>query len=322
MDLRAETREFLTSRRGRITPERAGLAAYGGNRRVPGLRREEVAMLAGVSVDYYTRLERGNLSGASEEVLEALAEALQLDEAERGHLFDLARAANASGAARSRARSAPAPRLRPVVQRILDSLEHAPAFVRNGRLDVLGANLLGRALYSPLYDSPERIAKRPVNTARFQFLDPVAARAFWGEQTDRLAHDAVAILRAEAGHDPYDRNLTDLVGELSTRSEDFRRLWASHDVRFHRSGTKVFHHPVVGQLELDYEALVLPADPGLQLNVYTAAPGSASGDGLKLLASWAATTLLESGDTAPGDAAPGGDEVGAGRDLRRERGAR
>lgn len=292
MDLKAETREFLATRRARITPDKAGLPAYGGNRRVPGLRREEVAMLAGVSVDYYTRLERGNLSGVSEEVLEALAEALQLDEAERGHLFDLARAANASGAARSRARRTPAPTLRPAVQRILDAFEGAPAFVRNGRLDVLGANQLGRALYSPLYDSPEHIAGKPVNTARFQFLDPAAAQQFWGDKAARMAHDAVAILRAEAGRNPYDKSLTELVGELSTRSNDFRRLWASHDVRYHRTGTKIFHHPVVGTLELDYEALVLPADPGLQLNVYTAVPDSPSHDGLRLLASWAATTAI------------------------------
>ncbi|MBH0122512.1 helix-turn-helix domain-containing protein [Rhodococcus sp. CX] len=293
MDVKAETREFLATRRARITPDKAGLPAYGGNRRVPGLRREEVAMLAGVSVDYYTRLERGNLSGVSEEVLEALAEALQLDEAERSHLFDLARAANASGVARSRARRTPAPTLRPAVQRILDALDGAPAFVRNGRLDVLGANQLGRALYSPLYDSTEHVAGKPVNTARFQFLDPAAARAFWGDKADRMAHDAVAILRAEAGRNPYDKALTALVGELSTRSEDFRRLWASHDVRHHRSGSKVFHHPVVGILELDYEALVLPADPGLQLNVYTAVPNTPSDDALQLLASWAATQAQE-----------------------------
>jgi transcriptional regulator with XRE-family HTH domain len=220
MDLKAETREFLASRRARLTPDRAGLPAYGGNRRVPGLRREEVAMLAGVSVDYYTRLERGSLGGVSEEVLEALAEALQLDEAERGHLFDLARAANASGAARSRARRASAPTLRPVIQQILDAMDDLPAFVRNGRLDVLGANALGRALYAPLYDSPGRSPNQPVNTARFQFLDPNAAHAFWGDKAARMAHDAVAILRAEAGRNPYDKALTALVGELSTRSED------------------------------------------------------------------------------------------------------
>lgn len=310
MDLKAETRDFLTSRRARITPERAGLPAYGGNRRVPGLRREEVAMLAGVSVDYYTRLERGSLSGVSQEILEALAHALQLDEAERGHLLALARAASTTGSARSRARRTPAPVLRPPVQRILDSLVGAPAFVRNGLLDVLGTNPLGRALYAPLYDSPERIAGAPVNSARFQFLDPVAAQAFWGDRYERIGHDAVAILRAEAGRNPYDKALTALVGELSTRSEDFRRLWASHDVRLHRTGTKVFHHPVVGRLELDYEALELPADTGLRLNVYTAVPGSSSDDSLKLLASWAATALsegatLETSSSSPDVAAEG-----------------
>ncbi|MEL7976317.1 helix-turn-helix transcriptional regulator [Isoptericola sp. F-RaC21] len=291
MDLKAETREFLATRRARITPDKAGLPAYGGNRRVPGLRREEVAMLAGVSVDYYTRLERGNLGGVSEEVLEALAEALQLDDAERTHLFDLARAANASGAARSRAKRTPPGRLRPAVQRILDAMGDTPAFVRNGRLDILGANLMARALYAPVYDSPRRDPHKPVNLARFHFLDPDGARELWGDRAERMAHDAVAIVRADAGRNPYDKGLTDLVGELSTRSERFRTLWASHDVRLHRSGTKVFHHPVVGLLELDFEALVLPADAGLQLNVYTAPPGSPSDDGLKLLASWAATTL-------------------------------
>lgn len=297
MDLKTETREFLATRRAQITPDRAGLPAYGGtNRRVPGLRREEVAMLAGVSVDYYTRLERGNLRGVSEEVLEALAEALQLNEAERLHLLDLARAANASGAARERARRrAPAAQLRAPVQRILDAMTDAPAFVRNGRLDLLGSNVLGRALYAPMYDSPHRPAGKPVNTARFHFLDPDAAREFWGERWQKMAHDAVAILRAEAGRNPYDPELTQLVGELSTRSERFRELWASHDVRLHRSGTKVFHHPAVGVLELDYEALMVAADPGLQMNVYSAVPGSASADGLRLLASWAATTLTEAG---------------------------
>lgn len=254
-------------------------------------------MLAGVSVDYYTRLERGNLHGASEEVLEALAEALQLDEAERIHLFDLARSANASGAARSRARRAPAAQLRPAVQRVLDAIVDAPALVRNGRLDVLGTNVLARALYAPMYDSPYRPPDKPMNTARFHFLDPEAAQQYWGERWRKVAHDAVAILRAEAGRNPYDAELTQLVGELSTRSEDFRTMWASHDVRLHRTGTKVFHHPAVGMLQLDYEALVLPGDPGLQMNVYTAVAGSPSADGLRLLASWAATMLTS--DVAP-----------------------
>jgi transcriptional regulator with XRE-family HTH domain len=308
MDLKAETREFLASRRARITPDRAGLPAYGGNRRVPGLRREEVAMLAGVSVDYYTRLERGNLGGVSESVLESLAEALQLDEAERAHLADLARAANTTGAARTRARRRKPATVRPVVQRMVDAMTGAAVVVRNGRLDVLATNTLGRALYAPMYDSPSYLPGRPLNTARFHFLDPNTARRYWGDRWPKVAHDAVAILRGEAGRNPYDSALTALVGELSTRSEDFRRLWASHDVRLHRTGTKVFHHPQVGALELDYEALELPGDPGLQLNVYTAAPGSPSDDGLKLLATWAATALAESAPAgAPGaqDATPG-----------------
>lgn len=157
MDLKAEIRAFLATRRARITPDRAGLPAYGGNRRVPGLRSEEVAILAGASVNYYTRLERGSLSGVSEQVLEALAGTLQLDEAERSHLFALARAANASGAARSRAQRSTVPTVRPAVQQILDSMDGVPAFVRNGRLDVIGANALGLALYSPLYESTERL---------------------------------------------------------------------------------------------------------------------------------------------------------------------
>jgi transcriptional regulator with XRE-family HTH domain len=165
VDNRKDTRDFLASRRARITPEHAGLPAYGGNRRVPGLRREEVALLAGVSVDYYTRLERGNLNGVSDTVLEALARALQLDEAERAHLFDLARAANATVSTRRR----PSPqRIRPGVQRILDAITGAPAWVRNGRMDFLAANRLGYALYSPLIASPAR----PANNARFVFLDP------------------------------------------------------------------------------------------------------------------------------------------------------
>ncbi len=252
VDNRNEIGQFLTSRRARIAPEQAGLPAYGGNRRVPGLRREEVALLAGVSVDYYTRLERGNLNGVSETVLDALARALQLDEAERAHLFDLARAANPP----PRTRRRPArQRVRPTVQRILDAMSGTPALVRNGRRDILAANRLGYALYD------------------------------W----EGAANDIVANLRTEAGRNPYDRGLSDLVGELSTRSEEFRTRWAAHNVRHHHTGRKHLHHPVVGDLQLTYEVMNLPADPGLSLVVYGAEPGSASQDGLHLLASWAAT---------------------------------
>ncbi|HYU86781.1 MAG TPA: helix-turn-helix transcriptional regulator, partial [Kribbellaceae bacterium] len=282
MDDRNEIRQFLTSRRARITPQQAGLPTYGANRRVAGLRREEVALLAGVSVDYYTRLERGNLGGVSEAVLDALARALQLDEAERGHLFDLARAANTT--ARSpRRRPGPQQRVRPGIQRILDAMTDVPADVRNGRRDILAANRLGYALYSAMFIDPVR----PANIARFLFLSP-RARAFFPDW-EGTANDIVANLRTEAGHNPHDRGLQDLVGELSTRSQEFRTRWAAHNVRQHQTGRKQLHHPVVGDLELTYEVLALPADPGLSLVVYGAEPGSASQDGLKLLASWAAT---------------------------------
>ena len=277
---RSEVRDFLASRRARITPERAGLPAFGANRRVPGLRREEVALLAGVSVDYYTRLERGNLSGVSESVLEAVAGALQLDEAERAHLLDLAYAANAT--ARSRRR--PGQQLvRPSVQRILDAMIGTPAYARNGRRDILAANRLGYALYSEAYLDPAR----PVNIARFVFLSP-RARVFF-LNWESAANDTVAILRTEAGKNPYDQGLTNLVGELSTRSEEFRTRWAAHNVRLHRTGFKEIHHPVVGDLRLSFDAMDLPADSGLSVVVYSAEPGSASEDGLSLLASWAAT---------------------------------
>jgi transcriptional regulator with XRE-family HTH domain len=281
VDSRSEIRDFLTSRRAKITPEQAGLPAYGGNRRVKGLRREEVAMLAGVSVDYYTRLERGNLSGVSDSVLEALARALQLDEAERVHLFDLARAANTS-AATARSRRRPASHVRPGVQRLLDAMTMSPAYVRNGRLDVLAASPLGRAVFAPLFDT----AARTPNIARFIFLDP-AAQDFYLEW-ESLAGDTVALLRAEAGRDPYDRALSDLIGELSTRSEIFRRWWAAHNVRLHRTGVKHLRHPIVGELTLAFESMELIADVGLRLNAYTAEPGSASQDALNLLASWTA----------------------------------
>jgi transcriptional regulator with XRE-family HTH domain len=288
VDTKREIREFLTSRRARITPEQAGLPTFGGTRRVPGLRREEVALLTGVSVDYYTRLERGALKGVSESVLEALARGLQLDDAERAHLFDLARAAGP--AARPRRRAAPQ-RIRPSVQRILDAMTGAPAVAQNGRLDILATNRLGRALYSEFYADPVR----PVNHARFVFLEP-RARDFYGDW-ERAAHDTVAILRTEAGRDPYDRGLSDLVGELSTRSDEFRTRWAAHNVRIHRTGVKQFHHPVVGDLSLTYEMMELVADAGLAILAFSAEPGSRSEQGLNLLGSWAAT--LEQGETAP-----------------------
>lgn len=283
--MRDEVRDFLASRRSRITPEQAGLPAYGGNRRVKGLRREELAMLAGVSVDYYTRLERGHLSGASDSVLDAIARALQLDEAETQHLFDLARAAGPVPA-RARRRSSQ-PRVRASVQAMLDAMTGAPAVVRNDRLDILASNPLGRALYSELY----RDTVRPANHARFAFLD-ARARDFWVDW-ERAANDTVGVLRAAAGRNPYDKALTALVGELSTRSEDFRTRWATHHVHLHLGGAKLINHPVVGRLELMYDTLELPADPGLTMLVYTAEPASPSADALTLLASWAASDSTE-----------------------------
>ncbi|WP_203732386.1 helix-turn-helix domain-containing protein [Paractinoplanes durhamensis] len=280
MDNRAEVKAFLSSRRARITPEQAGLTSYSRNRRVPGLRRSEVADLAGVSVEYYAQLERGNLAGASDSVLDALARALHLDEAEHQHLTDLARAAGP--AARTRHRAA-AQQIRPSVARLLELMTDVPAFVGNGRADVLAANPLAQALYAPMFDDPAR----PANHARFAFLDP-KARDFWRDW-DRIATDTVAMLRTEAGRDPYDRALTDLVGELSTRSEEFRTRWAAHDVRLHRTGRKQFRHPVVGDLDLQFETMQLTADPGLTMTMLSAPAGSAGDDALRLLASWATT---------------------------------
>src|SRR4051812_12702524 len=281
MDAASDIAEFLTTRRAKITPDRAGLPSYG-PRRVPGLRREEVASLAGVSVEYYKRLERGNASGVSDGVLEALAQALQLDDAERAHLFDLARAANPVA---PKPRRPVQQRVRPTVHRILDSLT-APAIVRNSRVDYLAANPLGRALYAPLFESREQ----PPNSARFTFLDP-AARDFYVDW-ERVAKDLVAHLRSEAGRNPYDRGLSELVGELSTRSPEFRTWWAAHNVRFHQTGVKRLRHPVVGELELSYEVMELSADAGLTVAVYSADPGSRSQEALDLLASWSATPAV------------------------------
>jgi transcriptional regulator with XRE-family HTH domain len=280
VDTRSEIREFLTSRRAKITPDQVGLPHYGA-RRVPGLRREEVAVLAGVSVPYYTRLERGDMSGVSESVLDALGRALQLDEAERAHLFDLARAAQPTGAPPRRQQTKQ--RVRPVVQQILDAITGAAALVGNDRLDILGANALGRALFSEMFVGPAR----PANFARFVFLDS-RAHDFYRDW-DRAATDTVAILRSAAGRDPHNRALSDLVGELSTRSVDFRTRWAAHNVRIHRTAVKHLHHPVVGDLSLNFESLDLAADPGLTISSYTAEPGSRSEEALNLLASWAAT---------------------------------
>jgi transcriptional regulator with XRE-family HTH domain len=281
MDIRSEIREFLTSRRARLTPSQVGLPDYG-TRRVPGLRREEVAVLAGVSVPYYTRLERGNMGGVSDDVLRALARALQLDDAERAHLFDLARAAHPT--------PAPVPRRRPVkpdarldLQWLLESITEAAAFIRNSRMDVVAANGLGRALYVDMLSDPGQT----VNIVRFVFLDP-RARIFYRDWR-KSASECVAALRFAAGQDPFDRELTDLIGELCARSGEFSACWASHHVGFHVAALKRLHHTVVGDLDLHFNRLIVPGDDGLSLTTYTAEPETASADGLRLLSSWAAT---------------------------------
>jgi transcription regulator MmyB-like protein/helix-turn-helix protein len=280
-DVRAQIREFLTTRRARITPQQAGLPVYAsGRRRVTGLRREEAALLAGVSIEYYIRLERGTATGVSEGVIDGVTHALHLDDAERAHLVDLLRTASPVRPPRRRAARQ---QVRSTVQRVLDSMIGTPAFVLNARHDVLGANALGRALFSPMYADPAG-----PNSARFTFLDPRAIE-FFGDW-DKVGNDVVALLRAQAGRDPYDRQLSDLIGELSTRSDEFRVRWAAHNVRIHTTGAKLFHHPVVGDIELAFDTFPLGADPSQTLVTYTAEPGSPSQDALNLLASWSAST--------------------------------
>jgi transcriptional regulator with XRE-family HTH domain len=293
MDNRSEVREFLTSRRAKITPAQAGMP-YAGTRRVPGLRRSEVAALAQVSVEYYAKLERGSIGGVSASVLDAIARALQLDDAERRHLFHLAQAADGTTAGmRPRRRSSTTWTPRPSLTWVLDTIT-APAIVRNGRMDLLASNGLGRAMHGALYDSA---TDAKPNFARFTFLDLEAAQDFYPHWSV-AADTCVAILRTEAGRDPHDKALHDLVGELSTRSSDFRRRWGSHDVRLHGAGSKLFHHGVVGDLDLAYESVDMISDPGLTLTIYAAEPGSPTAHALELLGSWAATeaAAARSGD--------------------------
>jgi transcriptional regulator with XRE-family HTH domain len=281
MDHRAQVTDFLRTRRDRITPEQAGIIG-GGRRRVPGLRREEVAMLTGVSVEYYARMERGDLAGVSPEVLDALARALRLDEAETDHLSDLARAAGPIPPRRRRDRPA-VHAVSPELQTFLDAVTGAPMWVRDRRLDFVAANPLGRALYAPMLDDPAN----QDNSARFTFLNP-ASRIFFPDW-EANADDVVATLHTYAGQNPLDKRLTDLIGELVTRSDTFRNRWAKHDVRHHRAGLKRIHHPEVGDLELSYQAMEFPANPDWFMFAFTAVPGSATEERLKLLGSLAAS---------------------------------
>ena len=282
MDTPNDIREFLTTRRARLTPSQVGIPDFGGRRRVPGLRREEVALVAGMSVEYYTRLERGNARGVSEAVLEGVSRALRLDAAEHAHLYDLVRTANEGIHPQRRRGPAKPQQVRSGVQQLLDAMHDVPAFVQNGRLDILATNRVGHAVFSEMYVQPHR----PANFGRFVFLD-VRARSFYREWDD-AAEQTVALLRSEAGRAPHDRVLSDLVGQLSTRSDAFRTLWASHDVREHRTGIKHITHPTVGDLDLNYEAMELSSARELMLIAYTAEPGTASHEALTLLASWTA----------------------------------
>jgi transcriptional regulator with XRE-family HTH domain len=292
VDNQVEVREFLTSRRAKVSPQQTGLPTSG-RRRVPGLRRSEVASLAGVSVEYYAKLERGHLAGVSTSVLDAIARALLLDDAERVHLFHLASAADGSTAIlRPARRTSHQWTVRPSLQWALDSIT-SPAIVGNNRSDLLAANHLGRAMYSDVYTDPTNAP----NFARFTFLDSAAFRFYpdWALAADMT----VANLRTAAGKDPHDKRLHDLVGELSTRSDEFRRRWGAHNVRTHGAGTKHFHHDVVGDLALAYESLDLRAEPSLTMTIYSAEPDSPTAQALTLLASWAATHYSSSQPLTP-----------------------
>ncbi|SEF02818.1 Helix-turn-helix domain-containing protein [Arthrobacter alpinus] len=306
MDNKTELREFLTSRRAKIRPEDYGLPA-GSSRRVPGLRREELAALAGVSVSWYTRLERGNAVGASDAVLDAIARTLRLGEIERRHLFDLTRGANNAGPKPVRRRS-PAPAIRTTLQLVMDQMTEMPAVVQNGRGDILAMNALGKALFAGLIAGAAGASKiGALNHARYIHLDPGAQRFYvdW----DQVASYSVAMLHVTAGRNPHDKDLTNLIGELATASEDFRVRWAAHDLHEHQSGVKRVHHDVVGDMDLIYETLSLPGESALSMYIYTAAPGSASADALRLLGDWHAPCPPEV--AALPTTAKGGKEPGA-----------
>ena len=282
VDNRVEVREFLTTRRARVTPEQAGLPTSG-QRRVPGLRRSEVAALAGMSVEYYAKLERGSLGGVSPGVLDAIARTLRLDDAERAHLLRLAHEADGSNAILRPRRRPKQWTVRPSLQWSLDAITTAPVILGNNRLDLLATNLLGRAMYVDLFSDPST----PPNFARFTFLDSAARR--FHPDWEQAAEMCVANLRTAAGKDPHDKGLHDLVGELSTRSDEFGRRWGAHNVRTHGTGVKTFHHHVVGDLTLAYEGFDLRAEPDLTMTIYSAEPGSPSAHALTLLGAWAAT---------------------------------
>ncbi|WP_042429700.1 helix-turn-helix transcriptional regulator [Streptacidiphilus anmyonensis] len=280
LDPRAELSEFLRTRRARLRPEDVGLPYFGARRRVPGLRREELAQLAGVSVAYYTRLEQGNAHNVSAAVLEAIADALRLNRAEREHLDHLAKPAPRRGRTAAAVRPE---RVRPQLQHLLDAMDSVPAYVLGRRCDILAWNRMAGALLGDFASRPPEQR----NMAWIVFMDPASHELYldW----EGKARDVVAGLRMHAGRSPDDPRLAALIGELSVKSPLFRQWWAAHDVRGTGPCTKELHHPVVGRLTLVNETLVLPADAGQMLVTYAAEPGSPSAEALRLLASWTAT---------------------------------
>ena len=293
MDNRRDVQEYLTALRARLTPETAGLTIFGGERRVPGLRREEVAQLAGVSTAYYTRMERGDLSGVSDSVLYALARGLQLNEAETTHLLDLARAAAPSS---RQPRRNPVPKVPARLAQLFDAMPDVPVVSLSRIGDPLASNLLGRALFPHLF--PEN--GPTLNHARYLFLDP-RSRQFYPDW-ETSARGSVASMRLLAGQDPTDRALMSLVGELSTHSNEFRGFWSSHTVRLHTSSTKRINHPVVGEMTLGYDVLAVASVPGLSFTTYQTEPATPSADALQLLRNWVADARPRDAKAAVGSA--------------------
>ncbi|MCP2165965.1 helix-turn-helix transcriptional regulator [Goodfellowiella coeruleoviolacea] len=283
LDRRAELGEFLRSRRARLRPEELGLPDYGGARRVPGLRREELARLAGVSVDHYVRLEQGRTLHFSAAVLDAVARALRLSDAERQHLYRLAR----PWPGPDRADSAPEPqRVRPGLRRLLDSVGEVPAYIVGRNTDVLAWNRLAAALITDFGALPPRER----NLARLVFLDE-GMRALYADWRGK-ASDVVAYLRLDAGRHPGDPSTATLVAELSSASPEFREVWAEHQVKDKTHGRYRYRHPVVGELELGYETLRFPDDPDQALIAHTVAEGSPAQTALRLLVAWSEQTTL------------------------------
>ncbi|MFD9335911.1 helix-turn-helix transcriptional regulator [Streptomyces sp. NPDC060028] len=277
-DQRTELGEFLRSRRARLRPEDVGLPDHGRHRRVPGLRREELALLAGVSVAYYTRLEQGSGHNVSAEILDAIARALRLGDTETEHLNHLAQPRP------RKRRAAPRPQqVRPGVRTLLDAMEDVPAYLVGRRQDVIGWNRLAAAVFGDF----GALAPKERNLVRLTFLDPATVELF--TDWECRACEVVSNLRVYAGTHPDDEQLSALVGELSVKNEEFRRLWAAHTVGDNKThGVKRLRHPLVGELDLSFETLALPDDSAQFLVTYHPAPDSPSADALRLLSSWSA----------------------------------